>query len=147
MENQLKYQRPEEDPASRSPCFRFCGFKRPTPRWKTRTPYKCEFWRVPAVRGTMVTAQRGEQRVTRNVSWFQRVDPEGERASREVYDEYGNTNSEVVAVDGQADRLTPHCNLKLPRNQERPDELAGRSERYHLRSNPPPSQRLRHFIC
>ncbi|KAJ1182097.1 hypothetical protein NDU88_007292 [Pleurodeles waltl] len=52
------------------------------------------------------------------------VDPEGERASGEVDEEYGDTDGEVMADGGSADRQPPDCNLELPRSQERLDEPA-----------------------
>ncbi|KAJ1139824.1 hypothetical protein NDU88_006188 [Pleurodeles waltl] len=74
------------------------------------------------------------------------VDHERERASGEADEEYGNAEGEVVADGSPADRPMPYCNLELLRTLGRPYEPAARSERYHLRLNPPPSQRLQDFM-
>ncbi|KAJ1142126.1 hypothetical protein NDU88_008453 [Pleurodeles waltl] len=73
------------------------------PSWKFRTPYEPSRWTVIDVQGTMVTAQRGDQRVTRNVSWFKRV---------EGHDE--DTPTDAEEMDDVADhRMEPR---EVPRN-------------------------------
>ncbi|KAJ1155877.1 hypothetical protein NDU88_008602 [Pleurodeles waltl] len=112
------------------------------PGWKFRTPYEPSRWSVVDVQGTMMTAQRGDQRVTRNVSWFKRL---------EGHDE--DTPADAEEVDDVADhRMEPHEALRNDQNSSLspepvPDarrlvDLGGKCERYHLRPNPYPSQRL-----
>ncbi|KAJ1122083.1 hypothetical protein NDU88_000587 [Pleurodeles waltl] len=43
------------------------------PGWKFRTPYEPGIWTVSKIMGTMITALRGCERVTRNILWFWKV--------------------------------------------------------------------------
>ena len=43
------------------------------PGWKFRTRFEREPWMVTRVKGTMITATRQHQVVTRNISWFKRA--------------------------------------------------------------------------
>ena len=45
------------------------------PGWKFHTPCKKERWKVTHVQGTLGTAMRGQNQVTRNVAWFKKATP------------------------------------------------------------------------
>ncbi|KAJ1218106.1 hypothetical protein NDU88_005691 [Pleurodeles waltl] len=43
------------------------------PGWKSRTPYEPGVWTVTWGSGTMVTAEKRNDRVKRNISWFKKA--------------------------------------------------------------------------
>ncbi|KAJ1119180.1 hypothetical protein NDU88_007366 [Pleurodeles waltl] len=43
------------------------------PGWKFRTPFEQEVWTIISVTGTMITAQKWAEQVSRNILWFRKV--------------------------------------------------------------------------
>ncbi|KAJ1218973.1 hypothetical protein NDU88_006544 [Pleurodeles waltl] len=106
----------------------------------------------------MVTTSRGRRHVTRNVLWFQRVEPWEMDPEARLQDEKGEElngggHSQQRSPDGcrQGGEGFPRRDqlMSCSPNPEtkRGQELTGRSERYNLRPNPNPSQRLKDFMC
>ncbi|KAJ1176910.1 hypothetical protein NDU88_002177 [Pleurodeles waltl] len=105
------------------------------PGGKFQTPFEPEPWQVISVRGAMITATRGRQRVTRNISHFRRT---GVVITSEEEGEIDDSMAEPPAEEGQ----TEGAQGAAPSAQHLPGESAGRGEslprggRYHLRPNP-----------
>ena len=57
--------------------------------WTFCTPYEKKRWRVIRVNGTMITVQRGQCQLTRNVTWFQQATPRQNTSGEDpaVYDD------------------------------------------------------------
>ena len=131
------------------------------PGSKFRLPFESDCWTITRIQGTMVTAARGQERVTRNVSHFKKVirrQPSGEivlgSQSLLLNDEVSGSHESLVADEPvpQSPR-TYLCDvvLRSPLSDPRPDSagpiVGQRSQitRYHLQDNPPPSQRLQGY--
>lgn len=133
------------------------------PGWQFRTPYESEVCIVSDVKGTMITARRGQQSVTRNITCFKRAADPGN-----ISEEYpswepgfdppaspnpGHTGPESLAPasQGSATRNRTECQNTVA--QPAAYDTAGaeasprvRSRRYDLRPNPGPSQWLKDFV-
>ncbi|KAJ1208564.1 hypothetical protein NDU88_003948 [Pleurodeles waltl] len=106
----------------------------------------------------MVTASRGGCQVTQNVSWFQRVEPREDNSGAELAEESGEElNGGCILRPIPPYECQQGSDSGSSRDHEgtrstdpgpvRGLEPSGRSERYNLRRNPNPSQRLRDFMC
>ena len=134
------------------------------PGWKFRTRFEQEPWTVTRVKGTMVTATRHNQSVTRNVSWFKKSprivnndlgceSPEEEQSATESIQAKDRALSSENVTPGLKDCLgTPGGESSPgvsggPRNRG-DGEGAGRtrSQRYDLRPQPLPNQRLKDYV-
>ncbi|KAJ1200879.1 hypothetical protein NDU88_004700 [Pleurodeles waltl] len=66
------------------------------PGWKFRTPYEPGVWTETGVSGTMVTAEKGSDQVTRNILWFKKatfVEPPEDQAAEEQFPDCLTTES------------------------------------------------------
>ncbi|KAJ1190299.1 hypothetical protein NDU88_007037 [Pleurodeles waltl] len=115
------------------------------PGWKFQTQVEPGLWKVVVMRGSMVIAQKGDQRATRNVSWFKRVEESSDDTHADVEEADKGEGVEMVASERRVSGQVMSQVRELSTNARRPDDLVGRSERYHLRPNPAPqakTQRL-----
>ena len=134
------------------------------PGWKFRTRFEQEPWTITQVKGTMITATRRHQSVTRNVSWFKRAqrevtqDPgleswrEGQESAESPREGEGSSLTESLPTR----RLDSSRVPKDGRGMEVSDEPRGlqeeegagrtRSQRYNLRPQPLPSQRFKDYV-
>ncbi|KAJ1177026.1 hypothetical protein NDU88_002292 [Pleurodeles waltl] len=122
------------------------------PGWKFRTPFEPDVWVEEKFEGTMITARRNGQHVTRNMSWFRRVVVPDSGA--DIWPQEGSeedakgedAQAECPAEARQHERPSTSPERVGPSRPERGDEMARvlpeRCERYNLRPNPVPSQRL-----
>ncbi|KAJ1158654.1 hypothetical protein NDU88_011342 [Pleurodeles waltl] len=106
----------------------------------------------------MVTANREGQQVTQNVSWFRKVEPRvgnsGPGFEEENGEEFEGSCPSLPSSPNECRRGGGGVFCRGSERSSSPDwgpvkgpEPTGRSERYNLRPNPNPSQRLRDFIC
>ncbi|KAJ1214514.1 hypothetical protein NDU88_002132 [Pleurodeles waltl] len=66
------------------------------PGRKFRTPYEHGVWIVTGVSGTMMTTERGSDRMTRNISWFKKatfVEPLADQAAEDQFPDCLTTES------------------------------------------------------
>ncbi|KAJ1090173.1 hypothetical protein NDU88_003308 [Pleurodeles waltl] len=74
------------------------------PGWKFRTPYEPGVWTVTGVSGTMVTAEKGCERVTRNISWFKKatfVENSGDQEAEDQFSDWPTTESPAQEREGE----------------------------------------------
>ncbi|KAJ1097503.1 hypothetical protein NDU88_002621 [Pleurodeles waltl] len=122
------------------------------PEWKFRTPNEPGAWTVTGMSRTIVTAEKGRERVTRNISWFKKT------ASVELSEDLETDDlvPEWSATDGQGygreDKSLPAGDL-IPQRQRvagapttKGEETRSQPGRYNLRPNLLPSQRLRDSV-
>ncbi|KAJ1143267.1 hypothetical protein NDU88_009578 [Pleurodeles waltl] len=57
--------------------------------WKFRTPFEPDIWIVQKIAGTIVAARKVGRQVTRNVSWFWRVEPRDGDSGADPLEESG----------------------------------------------------------
>ncbi|KAJ1200663.1 hypothetical protein NDU88_004484 [Pleurodeles waltl] len=123
------------------------------PGWKFRTPYEPGVWTVTGMSGTMVTAEKGSERVTRNISWFKKatfVEHSGDQEAKDQFPDWSTTESPEQDREGELPSAAgPGCLRQPvsapPATQSR--EARSQTGRYCLRPNPPPSQKLKDFMC
>ncbi|KAJ1217445.1 hypothetical protein NDU88_005039 [Pleurodeles waltl] len=116
------------------------------PGGKFQTPFEPEPWKIISIRGAMITAARGRQRVTWNMAHFRRAGasiPSGEEGEIDEpvaisSGEDGGTVSAPVAVSSERGLL---C-----KNAGHEGSLT-RGGRYHLCPNPVPNSQLKDFVC
>ncbi|KAJ1206282.1 hypothetical protein NDU88_001691 [Pleurodeles waltl] len=136
------------------------------PGRKFRLQFEADPWTVIAVNGTMVTAKRGAENVTGNISQFKRFsvaytlvrNGEGSTVAEDLCDPGdihprpdASGTPEHLAVEGEAaspQRLLGPSWPEPSSTSGSPRQPAGRSGggRYHLRHNPSPSRRYADFV-
>ena len=133
------------------------------PGWKFRTPFEREVWTVVAIKGTMVTVQRYNTRVTRNGSWFKWAysRPSSTRETEAADNDMIVTRPDECDDDGKdcESSSTPAAPTSVRadtqstvlRESKNTDNIHGserncRSQRYNLRPHPVPSQTFRDFV-
>ncbi|KAJ1092987.1 hypothetical protein NDU88_006097 [Pleurodeles waltl] len=109
------------------------------------------------VEGTIITASRSGQHVTRNVSWFRRVAPTEsgtDTLPQEEDEEDGGGEGSQLNCSGEdqseAQGCGMHKNERPGRRELIKDPTNGpteRNKRYNLCPNPTPSQWLQDFLC
>ncbi|KAJ1165614.1 hypothetical protein NDU88_006035 [Pleurodeles waltl] len=123
------------------------------PGWKFRTPYEPSVWVVTRVAGTVVTVQKVGETVSRNVSRFSKgMFEEPQTEEPEMIHPHQSPASD--SPEPPSPRLSqPTSTQDRPCSQE--DDQSGtqagehrsRTQRHNLWPNPPPSQRLKEFVC
>ena len=111
------------------------------PGSKFRLPFEPRAWKITDIKGTMITAQRGGESITRNVSFFKKhVLPrrEEDRAEQQVADTDDPLSSEPELVVGTSRRS--------PSQQPRRHPDRNHLTRYRLRAYPSQSQRYRNYV-
>ncbi|KAJ1200848.1 hypothetical protein NDU88_004669 [Pleurodeles waltl] len=120
---------------------------------KLHTPYEPGVWTVTGVSGTIVTAERGSDRVTRNILWFKKatfVEPPEDQAAEDQFPDCLTTESPERDRESE---LPPASGPSVSRQPVSATPATQRGEakyqtgRYSLRPNPPPSQKLKAFVC
>ncbi|KAJ1214306.1 hypothetical protein NDU88_001925 [Pleurodeles waltl] len=123
------------------------------PGWKFCMPYEPGVWTVTGVSGTMVTAEKGRNRVSQNISWFREAtfadfyeEPDG--------DDYIPNWSSAGVPGRDCETGSPQAaeqnSFRVPASDvPMASDVEGRSQsgKYNLRPNLPPHQRLKDFAC
>ncbi|KAJ1204567.1 hypothetical protein NDU88_000013 [Pleurodeles waltl] len=123
------------------------------PRWKFRTPYEPSVWAVTGVSGTMVTVEKGSDRVTQIVSWFKKTTFVEHSGGQEAEDQFPDWSTTERPEHDREDKLPtaagPVCLRQSVSGAPMTQCSGTRSQmgRYNLRPNSPPSQRLKDFVC
>ncbi|KAJ1157336.1 hypothetical protein NDU88_010050 [Pleurodeles waltl] len=103
--------------------------------------------------GTLITALRGYEKVTRNILWFLKVnlteafeeEPEVEGSMWEAGRD--NPNTQVNKDSGAGVRPGSQNQQGLSARTDQQEAVPLRSWRYHRRPKAQPTQRLRDFAC
>ncbi|KAJ1179120.1 hypothetical protein NDU88_004356 [Pleurodeles waltl] len=119
------------------------------PAWKFCTPYKPGLLTVTGVPRTMLTAEKGRDRVTQNVSWFRKatfVEPSDEPDSDDYFLDWSITGGQGQERENELPLAAGTTHPRQPVTSTLmawDGEIRSQSARY----NPPSSQRLRDFAC
>ena len=134
------------------------------PGGKFCTPYEREVWDVVNIQGTMVTVQRGQSTVSRNILWFKRVPP---KLHAPVCDNQSKEDTSApsaklfnpnrASLPSSPEPPSTRSSPLPPTIQEIPNsqstaagtcqDTVGHSQRYGLRPNFVPRKRLKDYVC
>ncbi|KAJ1130570.1 hypothetical protein NDU88_008921 [Pleurodeles waltl] len=121
------------------------------PGWKFRTPYEPGLWTVTRVSRTMVTAEKGSDQVTRNISWFKKAtfgEISGDQEVEDQFPDYSATESPEQDRESELPLAAGPSGLRQPVSSApatQRGEARSQTGRYYLSPNPPPSQKLKDY--